>query len=277
MELYYSFVIGPELDATSEKHRWTGRLSSSSQRCQLGYGVHVAGGAVRRRRDPQLRFGHSRAVVDVNLPLAEPDFFAGLTGDFRQSRRGRRFVQEDRHGSIGGGLRKGVGFPDRGQLGGGSDQNADGLAGMGPQAGLQSRLDLRFGFPALEDYITAGDEGPYRGKSSASQMAFSSPIGSLPVPPTLTARRSAMKVINSGLAIRTGLSVSRIRTCRAPRSLRIRRECPSHSKAPFRQIPVMPVPMRTWGTTENRCKGAVSRQAPVGVLLGIRLAICLLI
>ena len=41
--------------------------------------------------DPEYRFGHPVAGVNVDLPPAEADFCAGLTGDFRQGDRGRRF------------------------------------------------------------------------------------------------------------------------------------------------------------------------------------------
>ena len=139
----------------------------SSQTCQLGYGVHVAGGAVHRSRDPEFRFADSVAVVDVNLPLAEPDFFAGLTGDFRQGGRRRRPVQEDRHRAIGGAPRKGICLEDRGQFGRSSEQNSDGLAGIGLQAGFERRPDLGFGFPAVEDHIAAGDEGSDLGKAGS--------------------------------------------------------------------------------------------------------------
>jgi hypothetical protein len=104
---------------------------------QLGDGVHVAGCAFFGGGDFEAGVGHAWTVVDVDFAQAQLDFFVPLPGGVVESVGWRGLVEEDGYGGVRWSVGEGICGEDGGHLGCGSDDDADGFAGVVGQASLE--------------------------------------------------------------------------------------------------------------------------------------------
>jgi hypothetical protein len=119
--------------------------------------VPVGGG------DDQLRRAHAVAVMHVDLAAAEADLLLVLAANAGERIRRRRLVEEDRDGTVGGGLWKRIIGQDLRHLGGAAHEHADRRAGIGVQSLFECGLDRRLRLAACEDDVAACNIGAHGG------------------------------------------------------------------------------------------------------------------